>query len=82
MPAATESGGTSVSPIEDKGLQQIAASVLTPVELDRCRGKTVGRFLFGLSIVEKKLLDELRDGIAGKQASEDVTPSFFRTTWK
>jgi hypothetical protein len=63
--------GKYVSPLQDKGLQQIAASILTPAELEDCRKMQVGRLLFALRIVEKRLLDELRNGIAGKQASED-----------
>jgi hypothetical protein len=63
--------GKFVSPLQDAGLQQIAASILTPAELEHCRKMQVGRLLFALRIVEKRILDELRNGIAGKQASED-----------
>ena len=60
-----------MSPLEDKGLQQIAASILTPVELEQCRKQRSDVSCLGRANIQKKLLDELRDSIAGKQASAD-----------
>lgn len=60
-----------ISPFADRGLKQIIESVLTSDDMNTADQQPIGRLTFIRGMIEQKLLDELRDGIAGKRAGAD-----------
>jgi hypothetical protein len=58
-------------PFIDKVLSAIGQSALTPAELASVSKLSVGRLMQTLNTMETKILNEIRDVIAGKHGSED-----------